>query len=91
MLDRIVDQVGDRIEQQIPVAGDHHRLVANHFKINVLVFGGGIIEIDHRLGDFDKIHRAEPRGARRGLDLRNSGQRREHPQHVVKVGHGVGD
>ena len=71
MLDRIVDEIGDGIEDQIAIAGHQHLDVADNGETRAVLFGGGIVQLDNLTGDFDQIHGAERTLSRLGLNLRN--------------------
>src|ERR1700716_3235555 len=77
MLDRIVDEIGDGIEDQIAIAGHQHLNVADNGETRAVRFGGGIVQLDNLTGDFDQINSAESALWGLGLDLRNPRNRRE--------------
>ena len=53
------DDIGNYIEQEVPVAGDMHPPVRDHLKIYIFVFRRGVEEFDYSLSDFAQIHRAK--------------------------------
>ena len=74
VLDRIVDEIGDRIEDQIAIARHQHFALANDGETGAVRFGRGIVQLDDLAGDFDQVHGAECALALPGLDLRNPRQ-----------------
>ena len=59
MLDRIVHEIGDGIKNQIAIAGHQHLTIADNSETGALLFGRGIVQLDHLAGDFDQVHGAE--------------------------------
>src|ERR1035438_9197848 len=73
VLDRIVHEIGDRIEDQITIAGHQHLTIADNGETGAVLFGRGIVQLDHLTGDFDQVRSEERAFSRLGLDLRNPG------------------
>src|SRR3984893_17719809 len=71
MLDRIVDEIGDGIEDQITITDHQHLTIPDDGETGVVLFGRGIVQFDNLTGDFDQIHGAERALSRLGLNLRN--------------------
>ncbi len=59
MFDRVVHQVGERVEQEVAVPGNQHRLLPDHLKIDFLFLRSSVVEVAHRFTDLDQVHRAE--------------------------------
>ena len=74
MLDRIVDEVGDGIKDQITIASHQHLAIADNGETGAVRFGRGIVQLDNLTGDFGQIHGAERALSRLGLNLRNPGK-----------------
>ena len=62
------------IKDQIAIAGHQHLTIADNGETGTVLFGGGIVQLDHLAGDFDQVHRAKRPLSRLGLNLRNPGE-----------------
>src|SRR5258708_21405913 len=91
MFDRIVDEIGDGVEDQVAIAGHQYLKIADNSETGAVLLGRGIVQLDHLAGDFDQVHGAERALSRLGLDLRNPRDGREYPQHSIEVGDRVAD
>src|SRR5205085_11167370 len=59
VLERIVDHVGDGVEDQVAIAGDQHLAFALHGQPGAVLFGRGIVQLDDFAGDLDQVDGAE--------------------------------
>src|SRR5262249_31949944 len=91
MLDRIVDEVGNRVEQEIPVAKHGHPAVALELHATALLFGRGVEQLCDLAGDFIQVDDAERRVRIERLDTRDAQQRRKGPQHGIELSHRIDD
>lgn len=60
-LDRIVDEIGQRFEQEVTVSMQFERTVRRAVVVerDALVFGGGFVVLDDVVGDRGEIHEGE--------------------------------
>ena len=79
VLDRIVDQIGDGIEQEVAIPGDQHLAIAGQCEAGGVLLGGGVVQLDDLARDLDQVHGAKRALARLGLDLRDARDRSEDP------------
>src|SRR5712671_3348444 len=79
VLDRVVHEIGDRVKDEVTVAGHQHLTIAGNAETGAVLFGRGIVQLDHLTGDFDQIHGSESVLSGLGLDLRNPGKGCEYP------------
>ena len=59
MLDRVVDEIGDGIKDQVAIAGHQHLAIAGDGEMGAVLLGRGIVQLDNLAGDFDQVHGAE--------------------------------
>src|SRR5205809_5245839 len=59
MLDRIVDEIGDGIEDQVAIAGYERFAIADDGEAGAHPFGRGIVQLHNLAGDFRQIDGAE--------------------------------
>ena len=91
VLERIVDDVGDRVENQVAIAGDHYLAVTDHDETGTTLLGCGVIQLDHLARDLGQVDAAKPALSYLALDLRDPRDRQEYPQHGIELGDGVAD
>src|SRR5262245_61305330 len=88
-LDGVVDQIGDRLEQEVPVAAHRGFDYRCDLEGNALVLGDRLVEVAHLAHDIRQGDVAESFQAPALLDLRNSQQRRDDRQRLVKPADGL--
>ena len=71
VLDRVVHEIGDRIKDQVTIAGHQHLTIAGNAETGAVLLGRGILQLHHLTGDFHQIHGSESVLSCLGLDLRN--------------------
>src|SRR5689334_17663273 len=92
VLDGIVDEVGDRVEQEIPVANyGHHSSAALEFDVAALLFGRGVEQLGDLAGHLVQVDDREGSSRIQRLDVRDPQHRRKDAQHAVEFSHRVGD
>ncbi|MGF6303893.1 hypothetical protein OKW42_007246 [Paraburkholderia sp. WC7.3d] len=86
-LDRIVDEIGQRFEQEVTVSMQFERTVRRPVVVerDALVFGGGFVVFDDVVGDRGEIHEGETLLTRVGLDPGNAQQRIECVQEAARL------
>src|SRR5689334_15702254 len=55
VLDRIVHEIGDRIEDQIAITGHQHFALTDGGEMSAVLFGGGIVQLDNFADDVDQV------------------------------------
>ena len=60
MLDRVVHEIGDRIKDQVTIAGHQHLTIAGNAETGAVLLGRGIVQLHHLAGDFDQIYGSDP-------------------------------
>src|SRR5262245_10945890 len=88
-LDGVVDQIGDRLEQEVPVAAHRGFDCRCDLERNALVLGDRLVKIAHLTHDIRQGDVAKPLQAPALLDLRNSQQRRDDRQRLVESADGL--
>ncbi len=91
VLDRIVDEIGHGIKQEVPVARHQHWLIRHHSETPALFLRGRIEQLRHLSGYAGEVYGPERRRPVVCLDLRDPHQRSEHAQDGVKVCHRIAD
>src|SRR5262245_39685513 len=85
----VIDQIGDRLEQEVAVAAHHCFDVGSNFEGNVLVLGNRLVEVAHLAHDIRQGDLAEPFQAPALLDLGYSQQCRDDRQRLVESADGL--
>src|SRR5580704_13168966 len=91
VLDRIVDEVGDRLEQEVPVAKHEHPPAALALHATALLFGRGVEQLCNLASNVVQVHDAEASARIEPLDPRDPQERRKRPQYSIEFAHRVGD
>src|SRR5215475_9605122 len=80
MLDRIVDEIGHGVEQQISVARYEYGLICRHIEASAFFFRRSIEQLHDLSGYVGEIDGAERGGSIIRLDLGDACERRKHTQ-----------
>ena len=91
VLDGIVDEVGDRVEQEIPIAKDGHPPAALELHATAHLFGRGVEQLCDLAGQLVQVDDAERRARIKRLDPRDPQQRRKGSQHSIELSQCIGD
>ncbi len=91
MLERIVDEIGDGIEDQVAVARREHLAIARKCQPRAVLLRRGIVQFDDLACNLDQVDGAEAALAGLGLDLRDAHDGRKDAQHGIEIGDGVAD
>src|ERR1700722_3492012 len=62
VLDCVVDQIGDRIKEKVPVSEDFDRFLSVDLQTAASLLSGGVEEFGHLSRDEGKVERAKPAG-----------------------------
>ena len=62
MLDRVVDKIGDGVEQQIPVANHIHPIACSEFQRHAVLLRRGIEQLNDLASNLGQVEMAEPGG-----------------------------
>src|SRR5215813_8036670 len=88
---RIVDEVGDSVEEEIPIPEHGHSAGAFEFDVPASFLGRGVEQLRHLAGHLGQVDDAEPAARIQHLDPRDPEQRREHAQDGVELPRRIGD
>ncbi len=66
VLDRVVDEIGDGVEQQVAVPGNRHLAVAVKAEAGRDLLGRGVVELDDLAGNLGEARAHETRSGGRG-------------------------
>ena len=91
MFDRIVDEVGNRVEQKVSVTRDQHGFLADKAEMRAPFFRCGIEQLHDLARDAGQVHGAERSPLVACLDLRDPCERRERAENAVQLRHRVLD
>ena len=89
VFERVVEQVGDRLRQQVAVAADHRARRAVEPQRKALLLGERLVQLDDGAGDLGEIERLAAPAAGAGFRLGDAEQRvegREQPVGLVDRG-----
>src|SRR5215831_6625812 len=78
VLERIIDKIGDGIEQEIPIASDEYLLVPGAAEPAAIFLRRGVEQLNDLVCNLGQIHCAERVPSIARLDLRYPGNRGKH-------------
>ena len=91
MLDRVVDQVGKRVKQQIAITGNEQVVLTDDLEAPAAFLGGRIEQLRNIACHLREIEAAERRRARIRLNLRDARERGEHGEDSIEISQRIGD
>src|SRR5262249_32182855 len=83
VLDRVVDEVGDRVEQEVSIAEDRYPAAALEYHTTALFFSRGVKQLCDLAGHLVHVDHTEGTAWIKRLDPRDPEQRRQNAQHRV--------